>query len=250
MLQQVVHIIIISVICIIWGLPFYLFLSKRGLEKYWYAEGANTLIFLFFCGMLSLALLSSWLVLFFPLKINYLFAATAPLLLVLLLFFRKSIFPLYKNLNPIRGITVTQYIFIGSCFLLFTLLGTLKPVNIDTQLYHLQIIRWTNEYGTVPGLSNLYPRLGLGSNWFNLISLFYIPAFNHQNFTFLNTTVTIWFFLWLITKWRSSYMQDNNKPYSRIFSLYYFLLLLYFLYDWQLFRDTANSTSYDFIVTA
>ncbi|HEX7903230.1 MAG TPA: hypothetical protein VF487_05080 [Chitinophagaceae bacterium] len=123
-------------------------------------------------------------------------------------------------------------------------------MNRDTQLYHLQIIRWTNEFGTVPGIANLYPRLGLGSTWFNLISLFYIPAFKHQNFTFLNTTLSIWFILWLVERWNYFTYQKKRLPNSHIFSLLFFLLISYFVFDWQLLRDTANSTSYDFIITA
>lgn len=250
MLQQVLHILIISSICIIWGLPVYIFLKRKGAEEYWYGNGISTLIFLFFSGLFSLAVLSSWIVLLFPLRIAYLLPATAILLFILLFRFRTTIAELYFNLITKNRNHFLQSVFILSCILLFTVLGSLKPVNIDTQLYHLQIIRWTNEYGTVPGLANLYPRLGLGSNWFNLISLFHIPAFNHQNFTFLNTTTTIWFLLWLMNKWRGHYNLQNHQSYSRVFALFYFMLVMYFLFDWQLFRDTANSTSYDFIVTA
>jgi hypothetical protein len=234
----------------VWGLPVYIFLKRRGTESYWYTNGINTLIFLFFSGLFSLAVISSWLVLLIPLRFSYLFSATVILLVILLFYFRSSIAELYSNLKTKKRNHILQSVFIFSCILLFIVLGSLKAVNIDTQLYHLQIIRWTNEYGVVPGLANLYPRLGLGSNWFNLISLFHIPAFNHQNFTFLNTTTTIWFLLWLMNKWRYYYTLQNNQSYSRVFALFYFLVIIYFLYDWQLFRDTANSTSYDFIITA
>jgi Sulfatase len=60
MVQQLIHIIIISIICIIWGLPSYLFLKKSSSEEYLYGKGASTLVFLFFSGLLSLAVLSSW----------------------------------------------------------------------------------------------------------------------------------------------------------------------------------------------
>ena len=53
-----------------------------------------------------------------------------------------------------------------------------------------------------------------------------------------------------MNKWRYYYKLDTAKPYARTFTMFYFLLIFYFLYDWQLFRDAANSTSYDFIVTA
>jgi hypothetical protein len=249
MLQQIAHIIIISFICIIWGLPAYIIIRKNAAEEYWYGKATNTLIFLFFSGLLSLAAISAWLVLLIPLQINFLLPATIILLFILLIFFKKHITLLYQQLKVKEHANIFQSVFCFSSILLFTLLGSLKPVNIDTQLYHLQIIKWTNEYGTVPGLANLYPRLGLGSSWFNLISLFHIPSFINQNFTFLNTTTTIWFLLWLMNRWRCHCNSKDNTPYSSAFSLFYFFLIAYFLYDWQLFRDTANSTSYDFIVT-
>ena len=250
MLQQFLHIFITSAICMVWGLPIYFYLKGREIENYWNCNGQGIFVFLFFGGLLSLAFLSSWAILFIPLKFNYLLSTTIGLIIILLLFFKKAILKLLQDCKFKKNTPFLQFLFILSCILLFTLLGTLKPVNIDTQLYHLQIIRWTNEYGTVPGLANLYPRLGLGSNWFGLISLFHIPSFKHQNFTFLNSTITIWFLFWLMNKWKYHNLLRLHDSHHRVFALFYFFLILYFLYDWQLFRDTANSTSYDFIVTA
>jgi len=42
----------------------------------------------------------------------------------------------------------------------------------DTDLYHAQIIRWYNEYGTVPGLGNLHHRLAFNTSWLSLAALF------------------------------------------------------------------------------
>ena len=40
------------------------------------------------------------------------------------------------------------------------------------------------------------------------------------------------------------------KKNSRVLSLFYFLFMLYAFFDWQLFRDAANSTNFDFTVNA
>lgn len=248
MLQQLIHIILISLICIIWGLPAYIYLTKEGTEKYWLKTGSGCVLFLFFTGLLSLSLISSWMVLFIPLKFEYLLYSTIVLFAILLTFFKSNILSTSQLYKIGIKFSLPGLFFLITCILFITL-GTLKPVNIDTQLYHLQIIQWNNEYGTVPGLANLYPRLGLGSNWFNLISIFYIPAFEHSNFTFLNTTITIWFLLWLLHKWQI-FHNKKEIPGNNSFALFFFILIIYFLFDWQLFRDTANSTNYDFIVTA
>lgn len=42
----------------------------------------------------------------------------------------------------------------------------------DTDLYHVQIIRWYNEYGTAPGVGNLHTRLAFNSLWHALAALF------------------------------------------------------------------------------
>ncbi|MDR2180788.1 MAG: hypothetical protein LBP21_10805 [Synergistaceae bacterium] len=51
--------------------------------------------------------------------------------------------------------------------------GTL-PFSYDTGLYHLSVVRWINEYATVPGLANLHTRLGYGmaSSFFTFAALF------------------------------------------------------------------------------
>lgn len=248
MLQQLLHIITISLLCIIWGVPALIILKKKHEETYWTQNGFGQLIFLFFSGLLTISFLSSWVILLIPLKFIYLLVTTLALIIALYFFLKKKRIqkPIVTKWKILAYLP--QVFLVTSAILLFTLLSTLAPVNEDTQLYHLQIIRWTNEYGVVPGMANIYPRLGLGSNWFNLISLFYIPTFPNENFTYLNTSIVIWFFLWLMYKWHF-YSLLSKEKYSPQLALFYFLLILYFLYDWQLFRDTANSTAYDFIVT-
>lgn len=248
MLQVILHTIIISVICMLWGLPAFLLCQRYKAAEKWMGEGLPLLVFLFFSGLLTISFISSWLILFIALKFSLLLMCTGLMLIFIakpvIAYKQKLLFFLKHKItyNPIL------IIFCSVVILLLLIMGVLKPINGDTQIYHLQIIRWTNEYGIVPGLANIFPRLGLGSNWFNLISFFHIPAFTHQNFTYLNVTVTIWFLLWLITKlqhFSRNEISTNNKPLL----VFYFLITFYFLAEWQLFRDTANSTAYDFIVT-
>jgi hypothetical protein len=251
MLQQLLHTIIISIICITWGIPFYLIFYRSRSNAGEFPNPFGKLIFLFFSGLLTLSLVSSWLLLIIPLRFDYLLWATVALLLFLFpLILKRKLLSQFRVMVAINRTTLILIPFAVTCVLLFIVLGTLLPVNLDTYIYHLQIVRWTNEYGVVPGLANLYPRFGLGSNWFSLISIFYIPQFDHQNFTFLNTTAVTWFFFWLLNNWAFHFnRRDQDQQHGR-FALFYFLLIAYSLYDWQLLRDSANSTSYDFIVTA
>lgn len=115
-------------------------------------------------------------------------------------------------------------VFLAVGFCLFMLLSSLQSVNGDTQIYHLQVIRWQYEYGTVPGIANLYPRLGLNSNWLGLISLFNIHLSGHENFNYLNAALVIWFFIWLFSTWHFHYTQMSLKkqPGAKLvlFSIY------------------------------
>lgn len=57
------------------------------------------------------------------------------------------------------------------------------PVNYDTGLYHLNSIRWANEYPIVKGLGNLHTRLGLNQLYFlYAASLNFHPYLNDYAF--------------------------------------------------------------------
>jgi len=251
MLQQLFHILILSIVCIIWGIPVLLiFNSSIKKDKFWYHSFTGLLCFLFFCGCIFISVISAWLYLFAPLHFYYLALLTTVLLVYLFLFQKEKICHLFSEagLPKISSpILLVLFLFVG--VFLFVLLSALQPVNGDTQIYHLQIIQWQNRYKVVPGIANLYPRFGLGSNWFNLISLFYWPIFKNENFTYLNAGFVIWFFIWLFSKWHF-YFQKRDKVNFQPLSAFYFLLLIYCMFDWQLYRDSANSTNYDFAVNA
>ena len=251
MLQQLVHIIICSVILIIWGLPLLLFFKATfSREKYWFNNLASFFSFLFFLGCIALGCISSWLSFFIPLDYTYLLIFTIVLSFYLLIFQKNNITKLIKSFNLINPqFTLIHKAALIVSLLLFIYLSSLQPVHGDTQIYHMQLIRWLSEFGIVPGIANLYPRLGLGSNWFNLISFFYYPHVTTENFTYLNAAMVSWFFVWLFSKWHFHYKNSININF-KILSIYYFSLLLFSFFDWQLFRDSANSTNYDFIVTA
>lgn len=52
-------------------------------------------------------------------------------------------------------------------FVLLTILNVSRtPLPYDTGTYHLQAIKWIENYSIVPGLANLIRQLGFNSNWF------------------------------------------------------------------------------------
>ncbi|HVU53893.1 MAG TPA: hypothetical protein VHD83_02510 [Puia sp.] len=244
MLQQLLYILCTSLICCSWGLPP-LLLLKRSLfaDMVWYRSKAGFIAFLFLLGCMTLGLLSSWLYLFIPLRYPAMLALTGLQLSITVWTGRGRLRRLWSSLpasGPLKGLPLLFFIL---CIFLFLLLGCLPTANTDTRIYHLQIVEWASAYPAVPGVVNLFPRLGLGSNWLLLIGFFHIPG--QQNFFYLNTSLVIWLFVWLFHQW---YYHWRNGSHQQL-SLFYFLLLAYSLFDWELFRNTASSTSYDPIVT-
>lgn len=244
MLQQFLYIFSISLICCSWGL-LPLLLLKRSLlaDAVWYRSRAGFIAFLFLLGCMTLGLLCSWLYLFIPLRWTTLLMLTGLQLLITVGAGRVRIKNLLSSLpasGPLKGLPL---LFSITCILLFVLLGCLPTANTDTHIYHLQVVEWASTYRATHGIVNLFPRLGLGSNWLLLIGFFHIPG--QQVFFCLNTCLVIWLFVWLFHQWHYHWRNGSQRPLS----LFYFLLLAYSLFDWELFRDVASSTSYDLIVT-
>ena len=97
MLQVLLHIIICSVVCINWGIPVYLALRRYTSENYWFEKGGNIVIFLFFSGLLTISLFSSWVILFIPLKFNLLLILTIVVAFFTWAIHRKEIIELSKQ---------------------------------------------------------------------------------------------------------------------------------------------------------
>jgi hypothetical protein len=251
MLLQILQFLIISGICFVWGAPVLLLLNRNvSADRLWFNSWSSFLPFLFLSGCLLLSILASWLQLFVPMKFGYLLLLTAVTATATFLLAPKRLSALlpagaHPRKAPFTGIGLFFFIL---CLIVFLLLSCLKTSSGDTRIYHLQIVSWAMHYRTVPGLANLFPRFGLGSNWFNLIAWFHL--FNTGSFSYLNGTLAIWFFIWLVARWQYHWQKASASAASRALCLFYFLVIAYSLLDWELFRDTSNSTDYDTIVTA
>lgn len=245
MLQNLFYILFISITALIWGLPLFFFQRRQAANGF--RLNSETIILSFFAGIIIIGLLSSWLSLFFPITYPVLLILTLILAVFELLWLRKAIRQKILTIVPFKIKLNAVTVFFICTSLLFIFLASRHPVMEDTDLYHVQIIRWNQRYGTVPGLANLYLRYGFYSNWFHLISIFTFP-FHHQNFLFLNLTLGCWFLIFLLHKLQL-HLSNRDNPVNRIAGIFYFLTLAYMLAQWNLFRGNASSTTYDFIVT-
>ena len=242
MLQSLFYFILISTFCIVWGLPIYLYNGYKNKRIY---LGFEEIIFSFLIGLIFISVFSSWISLFNPVKISILTLFTLPVLFFEILWFRKKAWIL--DLSFFRQLKIAETFFLVVSLLLFTFLSIGKPTLEDTDLYHVQSINWIHEFGTVPGLANLYLRYGFCSNWFHLISVFHLP-FQNQNFLYLNYTFAVWVLSFMFYQFKKYSAEDDNI--SKHLKLFYFVSLLFLFFEWDLFRVATSSTSYDFIITS
>lgn len=61
--------------------------------------------------------------------------------------------------------------------------------NVDSPMYHLQILKWQTEYKTVLGISNLEIRFGDNSTWHSLVSITDINFNNFSTKYFLSSVI-------------------------------------------------------------
>jgi hypothetical protein len=129
-------------------------------------------------GLIGLSFLVELLHIFYP--INYVssfIAITVGFLGIFL--YPKITFAKFKDLKlwAVRK----PFLTIGSFLILiyWSLRVTKLSTNFDTAAYHLQIIRWANEYPSIPGIANLWTHLALNQSYFDFLALLrYFPFFN------------------------------------------------------------------------
>ena len=121
----------------------------------------------FFYGLILLYLISLLLHFFAPLAIYSEFIILIGLILSFYSFFKNKL-----------KISILRYLII---IFIFSFIAYYGKNNVDSPLYHLQIIKWLTEYKLVFGLANLEWRLGVNYPWYSLISLLNIDFFKYSN---------------------------------------------------------------------
>lgn len=123
------------------------------------------------------------------------------------------------------------------------------PVNYDTGLYHLNSIRWANEYHIIKGLGNLHSRLGFNQLFFLYsASLNFHPFLNNFSYhaansflyilfygglllngTFIDLIlICLFFFIPMPYHWVNSPTPDFASTIIQLTAFRYFLDLIYY----------------------
>lgn len=229
--------LLITCVCLYSGFIFYRFIIKD-------QRSDKPIILFIITGLIAVTIVTQILELFIPVNL-YTLIIIIGLLLVLALLKRNDFSSFLKFvINNIRSIPIVGLLLLIVLCLVIAMLNAGPTLIDDTNSYHIQMIKWIREYGTVPGLANLHERYGFNSSWFSAASLFGLPTEQFNLYTVLNGALSIWFCFYTIGKAFSS----NEKSTTRINSA--ILLTLFFSFIvWGLIRGNAASANYDFITT-
>jgi len=236
MLSLLVTHMIITIACLWSGYLFYNLVLNN--------EERRPIVFYAISGLILFTTLVQVIVLFLPIGL-YIKLVTA-FFLLLLAFLKLKVFKeFYKNIYTefvsLSRPTLILFFFIWFVILLINAGPTMMD---DTESYHIQSIKWIQEYGSVPGLVNLHERFGFNSSWFSSVALFGFSSETTGGFTALNSIQSMWLCYWLISKYNQLQKEKNQSAAIAILAILFGCLLI-----WPLVRGNAATANYDFIAT-
>lgn len=193
-------------------------------------------------GLILFTLASQLAVLFMP--VNIYFFSLILLILILYSVLNRKLFSQFCQLaiKEISSVPFMAKVLLGLIWLMIIVINAGPVIMDDTESYHIQAIKWIQEYGSVPGIANLHSRFGFNSSWFTSIAIFNFPQ--GELFTGLNGALSLWFSYYIIISIFSLRDEKNN---SIAVPLLFVLALS--LIIWPLIRGNVANTNYDFITT-
>ncbi len=158
--------------------------------------------------------------LFVPIGI-YILIALSLCCCVLVIFIQdelKSLFSLAKTKKII--------VFYSLPFILIAFIISLDlPQAYDSALYHIQNIKWIEEYAVIPGLANLHGRFGVNPNIFTLFSLTAMIDLFRQEIFSVNFTLFAVLVLYFVNKLHSIFKQEGITNIFIYYSVIFITIL-------------------------
>ena len=238
---------IVTAFCLWAGLIFYSIFDRIG-KNTDHPPPDRPVICYLLSGMILTTALAQWIVLFVPLNFTALLLFILPLFILLSLILRQSLILSWKKIlyGPLR------HPFFLPCFAIFLfmilVLNAGPTVMDDTDSYHIQMVKWAQEYGTVPGIANLHLRYGFNSSWFLSIALLLPKIKGVNHYMALNGLLSCWLSYYLLFKIFAAWSPAASaKQINTIFAV--FVVLILGLAAWPMLRGNAASANYDFIST-
>ena len=196
-------------------------------------------IFYFITGLIAVTVITEIAALLMPVNAWYLLCFLFGLLVFLFLNKNSFLHSLQRVKIRYKSISLLERISYVVAGLLFAYLAAGPIIMDDTESYHIQMVKWINEYGTVPGIANLHERFGFNSAWFSAVGLANVFA-DFQLYAVMNATISFWFCVYMLRKIGST---DKNQAIAAA------ILLLIALVFWPFLRGNAVNANYDFITT-
>lgn len=191
MITTIIAWIYITFLSFTWGKLFFR-LTAKGLS----INQINDIHFSIICccGIITITTIAAILSFFLPLGGVYIqLLFLIPSLFSLKEIFRKKNSYLKRLLLPLPMLLLICYIIVA------LLMSTWIISHPDSITYHIQIIKWIEDYKVVPGIANLNARFGFQSIWFIACAVFNLKFTGAGSYIYLNSLVTIWFVYFIVS---------------------------------------------------
>jgi hypothetical protein len=187
-------------------------------------------------GLVVLNTITTTLSLFTPIS-------EAVLIFILILCILLCVFKKIRILEIIYRLKKNYLvIFFSLPFIFIALVSALKAPQIyDSGLYHIQNIKWIEEYSVIPGLANLEGRFGFNANIFSVFAITSLSAFFDQQIFSVNFLLFVVFTIYFVKNIFDSFSVKGISNYF-IFNLILFFYFFTFI--------EISSPSPDFISKA
>ncbi|MFI5185554.1 MAG: LIC_10190 family membrane protein [Chitinophagales bacterium] len=231
----------ISFSCAIWGK-----IMLHSIQRILGREQVNSFHFSFICllGLSGITVFASFLSLFIPVG-GWLFQVIL-LLSTIIFFLLKTTGSFFAGLKKQLKSLHPVLIFLFCCCVVMLLVMSTWTINHpDTLAYHAQTIQWIEKYKAVPGIANLHIRYGYQGLWFVSCAIFSFRFINLDALTFINSTILVWYFFFIIQKIHENILPGKNK----IVAFLWLVLAAISILSYTQVRLTATSASPDFIAS-
>lgn len=237
--------LVASYTCILWGLLFYSLRIHATSRKQLFQK---PIPFLFFSGLIAVTAIAQCLVLFIPITPLVTICVQIAGQALQIFKWRRYKLVLRGVITEIRSLHPITKAGLLCTWVLLMLLNTGPTLMDDSDSYHIQAVKWIQQWGTVPGIANLHARYGFNSSWFSGVALFSWPA-HYNYYTALNGLISVWFsiYLWHLA---DRAFKATVPALSRKLGVVAILLICVLLFLWPLLRGNVSSVNYDFITTA
>jgi hypothetical protein len=200
-------------------------------------------------GLVGLTACGQWLALLMPLDSRALTFTLALLLLLSIFRWRQINSQLEKLLLGIGRPAPFLIFCLASLLLMVLVLNAGPSLMDDTASYHIQMVKWLKEFGTVKGIANLHLRFGFNSSWFASIALLSPETHRINSYFALNGLLSLWVCQYLLKHILCPSGPAGTQSAERRL-LAGFGVLLLCLVNWPMIRGNAGSSGYDFISAA